>query len=266
MRHIYYCFPEGKCKVLTMSYDDGNALDEKVIAVFNRYGIKGTFNLCYPLIPDKEKVAQMYAGHEVASHTMYHPTPDRCPSVDFAMQILEDRNGLESLVGYVISGFTYPNSGTTKEIEDMLPGLGFIYARHDGRGCDPSFRLPENPMNWQPTCHQADPKLMEYGDFFTWFNDRSYLKFMCVYGHSHEFGSGVMEWKKLEDFCALVGKRDDIWYATSIELFDYLRAAKNLRYSANCEMVYNPSATSVWIEVNDEKIIEAKGGCYTRLT
>ena len=72
--------------------------------------------------------------------------------------------------------------------------------------------------------------------------------------------------KKLEDFCALVGKRDDIWYATSIELFDYLRAAKNLRYSANCEMVYNPSATSVWIEVNDEKIIEAKGGCYTRLT
>lgn len=264
MRRIYYCFPEGKCKVLTMSYDDGDALDARVIEIFNRYGIKGTFNLCYSLIPDKEKVASMYAGHEVASHTMYHPTPDRCPSSDFALQILEDRQGLEDLTGYVVSGFTYPNSGTTKEIEDMLPGLGFVYARNDTKGFNQAFRLPENPLNFQPTCHHNDPRLMEYGEYLVNYKDRSYLKFMCVYGHSHEFGRQD-NWNVLEDFCALVGGKDDIWYATCIELFDYLQAAKRLRYSADCKTVYNPSAVSVWVDVNGEAIVEAKGGCCTGL-
>ena len=33
-------FPEGKAKVLTMSYDDGKIQDERLIGIFNKYGIK----------------------------------------------------------------------------------------------------------------------------------------------------------------------------------------------------------------------------------
>ena len=40
---IYTCFPQGKHKVLTMSYDDGKIFDRKLIEIFNKYGIKGTF-------------------------------------------------------------------------------------------------------------------------------------------------------------------------------------------------------------------------------
>ena len=41
---IYTCFPSGKHKVLTMSYDDGKLEDRRLISIFNKYGIKGTFH------------------------------------------------------------------------------------------------------------------------------------------------------------------------------------------------------------------------------
>ena len=50
---VYVCFPEGKAKALTMSYDDGKIQDERLVSIFNRYGIRGTFNLNYGMI-DKE--------------------------------------------------------------------------------------------------------------------------------------------------------------------------------------------------------------------
>ena len=45
MKVIYICFPEGKHKVLTMSYDDGKLADRRLVSIFNHYGIKGTFHL-----------------------------------------------------------------------------------------------------------------------------------------------------------------------------------------------------------------------------
>ena len=48
---IYTCFPQGKHKVLTMSYDDGKIFDRKLIEIFNKYGIKGTFHLNTGIMP-----------------------------------------------------------------------------------------------------------------------------------------------------------------------------------------------------------------------
>ena len=39
---IYTCFPQGKHKVLTMSYDDGKIFDRKLIEIFNKYRIMRT--------------------------------------------------------------------------------------------------------------------------------------------------------------------------------------------------------------------------------
>lgn len=74
---IYTCFPGGKHKVLTMSYDDGRLEDRRLVELFNRYGIRGTFNLNGGLprperIPESEWV-ELYKGHEVACHTYHHP-------------------------------------------------------------------------------------------------------------------------------------------------------------------------------------------------
>ena len=38
-------FPEGKQSAFTLSYDDGQIYDRKLVEMFNRYGLKGTFHL-----------------------------------------------------------------------------------------------------------------------------------------------------------------------------------------------------------------------------
>ena len=49
-KYIYMLYPEGKPKALTLSYDDGVRQDERLVDILNRYGIKGTFNLCSGLL------------------------------------------------------------------------------------------------------------------------------------------------------------------------------------------------------------------------
>ena len=129
--------------------------------------------------------------------------------------------------------------------------------------CTMSFAMPENFLEWNPTCHH-NKNLLELGQQFVDLFKKQYLYMMYVWGHSYEF-TNQNNWEVMEDFCKLVGGRDDIWYATNIEIVDYLDAAKRLQYTADCSHVYNPSAASVWICVNDTNFIELKGGTMTEL-
>lgn len=45
LKNIYTCFPGGKHKALTFSFDDGRVEDRRLVELFNQYGMKGTFNL-----------------------------------------------------------------------------------------------------------------------------------------------------------------------------------------------------------------------------
>ena len=95
---VYTCFPGGKAKALTMSYDDGKVQDRRLIDIFNKYGIKGTFNLNYGQVGERprmtfEEMEGLYAGHEIATHTMTHPTIERCPLVEVAQELLAERSG-----------------------------------------------------------------------------------------------------------------------------------------------------------------------------
>ena len=102
LRNIYTCFPGGKHKALTMSYDDGREEDRRLVALFNQYGIKGTFNVNYGIQQDPHRIPlseykTLYKGHEIACHTYTHPTIERCPLEQVISQVMEDRKGLESL-------------------------------------------------------------------------------------------------------------------------------------------------------------------------
>lgn len=264
---IYYCFPEGKAKALTMSYDDGRSQDERLIGIFNKYGIKATFNLNYGLMdqPERigaERIREVYQGHEIATHTLTHPTIARCPLAQCASEILEDRAGLESLAGYVVRGHAYPNGSYSRELEELFAGLGIAYAR-TVKSC-PDLELPVNPMEWNPTCHHNDPSLMEMGRSFVEYGKRQYWKLLYVWGHSYEFDNDG-NWDRIEEFCRLTGGRDDIWYATNIEIIDYLQVIRGLRFTADNTGVYNPFVQSAWLQADDSRIVEAKGGCFTSL-
>ena len=44
-RNDFMLFPGGKKKAMTFSYDDGVIQDRRLVELFNRYHVKGTFNL-----------------------------------------------------------------------------------------------------------------------------------------------------------------------------------------------------------------------------
>lgn len=258
---LYLCFPEGKAKALTMSYDDGKWADERLVELFNRHGIRGTFNLNYGLMErperiDKDRIRQLYEGHEVATHTMTHPTIARCPLTETAKEVLEDRIGLESLVGYPVRGHAYPNGSYNEEVKTLLGSLGIAYGR-TAMWESGSMELPTDPIEWNGTCHH-NYHLMDYARTFAEFQKKQYLKCLYVWGHSYEFDRDD-NWGLMEEFCAYMGGREDIWYATNIEIIDYMEAGRRLQYGAAGDFVYNPSARTVWISVDDVPLAVAGG-------
>ncbi|MFC5448845.1 polysaccharide deacetylase family protein [Paenibacillus aestuarii] len=260
MKRVVMCFPEGRHKALTMSYDDGRNADKRLVDIFNRNGIKGSFHINSGLFgtPDRvteEEVRSLYAGHEVSAHTLTHPTIARCPQELLVHEIMEDRKNLERTVGYTVRGMSYPNGSYNRRIKALLPQLGIEYAR-----VVPShghFGMPEDWHEWQATCHH-NHDLMNKAETFISLHKTQYLYLMYVWGHSYEFDQDN-NWEVIERFCAYAGGRPDIWYATNIEIVDYTKAFEQLKFSAALDFVYNPTALSVWLAV-DGQAVEVKSG------
>lgn len=68
----------------------------------------------------------------------------------------------------------------------------------------------------------------------------------------------------MKGFASFVGGREDIWYATNIEIVDYMKLLDNLKFTADGQRVYNPSAASAWLSV-DGRVIKVKGGTIVDL-
>lgn len=265
MVKITLVFPEGKHKVLTMSYDDGKEADRRLVTLFNQYDLKGSFHLNSGLfhtegrIPSHE-IADLFKGHEVSAHTYTHPTIERSPKEQLISEIMEDRKQLEQITGYTVRGMSYPNGSYNSLIKSMLPFLGIEYARTVNS--TDSFAMPDDFLEWNPTCHHKQ-NLVEKAKTFAGLHKTQYLYMMYVWGHSYEFDLDD-NWEMIEEFCSYIGGRDDIWYATNMEIVDYMNAFRALKFSADSRFVYNPSAQSVWLNV-DEEIVEVKGGAKLTL-
>ena len=250
MKTVYLCFPGGKHKVLTMSYDDGTVADRKLVSIFNKYGIKGTFHLNGGLFANegvrsritKEEAKELYKGHEISCHTFTHPTIARCPIETVARQVIEDRIALEEIAGYPVRGMSYPNGSLSDKIVDLLPGLGIEYSRTVVSTF--GFGMPDDFLRWNATCHH-NKNLLELGNQFAALNKTQYLYMMYVWGHSYEFDNDN-NWDLIEDFCKMLGGRDDIWYATNMEIVEYMKASESVRFSAKGDMAKNCSCLDMW--------------------
>lgn len=264
LKVIYECFPGGRHKALTLSYDDGRLEDRHLVALFNRYGLKASFNINAGLEREDmiplDELESLYQGHEWACHSFQHPTIARSPLDQVAWQLLWDRKVLEEHCGYPVRGLAYPNGSFSPEICATLPSLGFKYARTVGS--TESFAIPQDFMRWTCTCHH-NHRLLELWDAFNALYKRQYLYLMSVWGHSFEF-TDQNNWALIERFCELAGGHEEIWYATNIEIVEYLEAAKRVIFTVDGTTAYNPGAQSVWFDIDGE-IVEIRGGETKRL-
>ena len=116
------------------------------------------------------------------------------------------------------------------------------------------FRLPTDWLRLTAICHHNDPKLFELADRFITesplnqpFHRESWLFYL--WGHSYEFDDHN-NWDRMETFAEKAGQKEDVWYATNIEIYDYINAYNNLKFSINGDYVYNPSCFPIWLKKN----------------
>ena len=76
-----------------------------------------------------------------------------------------------------------------------------------------------------------------------------YPRLFYLWGHSYEFERNK-NWELLDDICKKLAGRDDIWYATNIEIYNYVQAYNALVYSADSKIVYNPTLFDIWFDID----------------
>ena len=264
MKAYLNLFPGGKPKALTFSYDDGVLQDRRLVALFNKYGLKSTFHLNSGRTTGvgKDEIASLYAGHEVSLHSVSHRTLAFVPRHVMFNEVWEDRRNLEAIVGYPVTGMSYPNGATSAEVVEALRACGVVYSRTTVS--TQHFDFPDDFLLWHPTCHHREaPGLLET---FKAFNRKDRPAMFYVWGHSYEFDRNLPDnnWEMMEQFCAAVAHDDTVWYATNIELYRYRQAMGSLEFSVDGSLVYNPSAIDVWITA-DAQPVRIPGGQLVNL-
>lgn len=259
MRIQFRLFPQGRWRALTFSYDDGTVHDRRLVEMFNRYGVRGTFHLNSgsldrPGWVRSSEVASLYRNHEVSVHTVHHYHLERIPPDVSAAEILDDRRALEALVGYPVRGMSFPFGTHDHDLVRLLPSFGIDYARTvRDTGL---LEVPADFHRWDPTCHHNHDLLVLGERFLQEESPQPVL--MVVWGHSNDFDRD-RNWGLMEDFCRLASGKDEVWYATALEIADYIMAMRRLRFSVCRDRVYNPSSLPVWIEVDSRPLMIAPG-------
>ena len=268
MSYRYLSFPGGKMKAVTFSYDDGVKDDIRLAEIFSKYQLKATFNINSSALlsgsdkrlnPDEIKKNILDLGHEVAVHGAEHMASAMVSPTLCLKDAFECRRALEDTFDMIIRGMAYPDTGIRvpdngndyQTVKNILTYSGIVYSRTLG-GDNNRFEMPRDFHAWMPTAHHNNPSLFDWIDEFcaleysTVRTNRNAPRLMYIWGHSYEF-SRDNNWERIEEICEKLSGRDDTWYATNIEIYDYVKAYEALVFSADEKTVYNPTGKTVWL-------------------
>ena len=225
----------GKNKAITFSFDDGVTQDIRAIEILDKYGLKATFNLNSSLLGLKSslvrngrevrhdkispsEVRAVYAGHEVAVHTLTHPNLTEQSEETIVHQVERDRLTLEDLTGREVVGMAYPCGGVNNDdrvAEIIKRRTGVKYSRTITSSHD--FAPQKNLLRFNPTVYYIEDDLFPLAEKFLAEKDDE-PKILYVWGHTYEMDAEYISWEKFESFCQLVSGKKDIFYGTNKEV------------------------------------------------
>lgn len=257
---MYMKLKDGKSKVLTLSYDDGVVQDIRLIDILNKHGLKATFNINSGLYLPEDAKREKFRGrlkrseaialyknsaHEVAVHGVRHAFLPRLTSTEMINEVLPDRESLENDYETIVRGMAYSFGEYSTKALEILADCGIVYSRTVHSTL--SFEFPENWLTLHPTCHHNNEKLMALAERFVTTESRYPAQnwMFYVWGHSYEFDDND-NWDVIERFAEYTGGKEDIWYATNMEIYEYVHAYNSLIVSANGKRVKNPTDIDVW--------------------
>jgi peptidoglycan/xylan/chitin deacetylase (PgdA/CDA1 family) len=261
MRFVY---PHGKRKALTFSYDDAQVFDRRLVAIFNQYGLKATFHINSGTLRKDEKgdeafisaeeVRELYAGHEISCHGVEHRNLSTISWQEVLTELTEDRRSLEQLAGYMVQGMSYAFGNYSLRVKEIASSVGIKYARTVA--ATKSYFPPADFLEWHPTCHHNEA--LELAEQFINIYDFYELPLMYVWGHSFEFDRQD-NWNVIEELAAKLSGHEDIWYATNMEICNYLLATRQQEFSMDACQMHNPTATNVWLRTSSQLLCVAPG-------
>lgn len=242
----------GKSKALTLSYDDGVTDDIRLGEMLDNFGIKCTFNLNSRNVKSREESGEYplevakkcYKNHEIASHMYTHPHPTQIDDKQLEYEVAEDKRFLSECFNRDVRGMAYPYGEYDERTLAMLKKYDIVYSRTVKSISD--FSVPENFLEWYATCHHNSAELQNHVSNFL-KTDRE-LALFYMWGHSYEFDRNN-NWNVIEDFCKSIASKEDIWYATNIEIYDYIQAMNKLIIKENGEII-NPTDTKLYVSVD----------------
>ena len=261
-------FPDFKYKAVTLSYDDGTVYDRKLISILDKYGLKCTFNLNSELFGigrnlKKDEATELYADspHEVAVHGAKHLSLTEVSPEVATREIITDRENLEKQFGRIVKGMAYAYGTYNDTVVEILRNCGVKYARTVNATY--KFDIPTDWLRLPATCHHNYKDLDALTDEFLSLKEVDYYwanspKLFYMWGHSYEFNDND-NWEVIEKFAEKVGNRDDIWYCTNGEVYDYVKAFERLEYSVDGKIIKNPTDTDVYLCYHGKNVIVKAG-------
>lgn len=225
-----------KLKAVTFSYDDGVTQDIRLIELLNRYNLKCTFNLNSELLGTNnwlirenqriahykiwpEDVREIYAGHEIAVHTLTHPNLTTLDEQEIIRQVEEDRLKLSELAGYEVVGMAYPCGGVNNDdrvAKIIREHTGVQYSRTITSVNN--FDIQENLYRFNPSVYHLQwDQMMDLANKFVTMKPET-PQIFYIWGHSYEMDYDNSYWTRMEEFCKLISGREDTFYGTNREV------------------------------------------------
>lgn len=222
----------GKKKAVTFSYDDGIVYDRRLVEIFNKYGLKCTFNINSGIMSganswedngvkicrmNAKGLPELYAGHEVAVHCLTHADLTKFDDETVRNEVMLDKENLERLFGYEMEGMAYPYGTYNDHIVEILEECGIKYSRTVWSMGE--VATPGDLLTLRPTMHHIDDRAFEIIEEFLALDPEKMdePKMLYIWGHSYEFEL-KNNWDRIEKICQMVAGKDDVFYGTNKEV------------------------------------------------
>lgn len=232
-----------KMKAITFSFDDGIQQDKRLIEILDRYGLRATFNINSGLFDRRtsheatifgiptvfnnhripmDEMKEVYQNHEVAAHSLTHPILTTLSDEDVIFQMQEDARNLEQLTGHKVNGFAYPGGYCEyydERVKKVIREHTDLRYGRTAKSCY-SFALPEDMMIFHPTISHRELEVRDQlADDFIRLEAETPQMFY-IWGHSYEMINEDI-WNGFERFCERLAGKEDIFYGTNAEVFQY---------------------------------------------
>ena len=204
-------------KYFVFSIDDGTVFDKKVLQIFNKFHFKATFNLNsgmddYVWYDEGREVrrfilkdvADLYKGHEIASHSLTHPHISTIPDKYVYLEAYEDICNLEEIFITKVTTFAFPFEDYDERCINIIKRVKNISVIRISE-LDGSFKIPADPYHVRITSWDIDDALERIEEFQK--DDEAELFIFVAHAYDFEFANS---YDKLEKLCSILKKDKNI--------------------------------------------------------